>query len=226
MAKRAAQLDLIATDEQIGDPDRELLRCGYRYVIGVDEVGRGPLAGPVTCAAVALDRVAFAWCGGLNDSKQLSAARRAKQRELICREALAWSVVDVVASEVDALNVLHASLVGMTRAAIELVEACAWPVDDVALLVDGHMRLPGWHAKQQALVKGDSRSFAIAAASILAKEHRDSLMARYAERYPGYGFERHKGYPTRQHLEALRLQGVTPLHRRSFAPVRALLESD
>lgn len=223
MAERSHQLQLLAADEEIGDCDRELFACGRRFVIGVDEVGRGPLAGPVTCAAVALDVASLSWCTSLNDSKRLSARRREAACAMIGDSAPAWAIVNVEASRVDELNVLGASLHGMRRAAGEVMAACGWSPDEVALLVDGNAPLRHWEGEQRALVKGDARSFAIAAASILAKVHRDAQMVRYDGCYPGYGFARHKGYPTREHLEALQLRGVTPIHRRSFAPVRTII---
>lgn len=222
MAERSQQLQLLAADEEIGDCDRELFACGRRFVIGVDEVGRGPLAGPVTCAAVALDLASLSWCTDLNDSKRLSARRREVARAMIAEAAPAWAIVNVEAPQVDALNVLGASLHGMQLAAHEVMAACGWSADEVALLVDGNAALRGWNGVQRTLVKGDARSFAIAAASILAKVHRDAQMVRYESRYPGYGFARHKGYPTREHLTALQELGVSPIHRRSFAPVRAI----
>ncbi|MBE9539522.1 MAG: ribonuclease HII [Proteobacteria bacterium] len=181
---------------------------------GVDEVGRGPLAGDVVAAAVVLDPLRP--IVGLKDSKKLSAKRREELSGLIKERALAWSVARSSVAEIDQINILQASLLAMHRA----VEALAQVPDFV--LVDGN-RLPQWSFASRAVVKGDDRVAAIAAASILAKVQRDSELVSLEARYPGYGFARHKGYPTAAHLAALRELGVTPVHRRSFAPVKNLL---
>lgn len=182
---------------------------------GVDEVGRGPLAGDVVAAAVILDPARP--IAGLRDSKRLSAARREQLALLIRERALAWSVARATVAEIDRINILQASLLAMRRA----VEALDPQPDYV--LVDGN-RLPRWSYASEPVVKGDDRVLAIAAASILAKVQRDRELVELERRYPGYGFAAHKGYPTAAHLEALRSLGVTPVHRRSFGPVRALLQ--
>lgn len=185
-------------------------------IAGVDEVGRGPLAGDVVAAAVILDpRRPIA---GLRDSKRLSAARREVLAGVIRDRALAWSVARATVAEIDELNILQASLLAMQRAVEALVPQPGF------VLVDGN-RLPRWRYASQPVVKGDARVPAIAAASILAKVQRDGELAELECRYPGYGFAAHKGYPTAAHLAALRELGVTPVHRRSFAPVRRLLDS-
>ena len=181
---------------------------------GVDEVGRGPLAGDVVAAAVVLDPLRP--IPGLKDSKKLSAKRREELSVLIKERALAWSVARSSVAEIDQINILQASLLAMRRA----VEALVLVPDFV--LVDGN-RLPQWSFASQAVVKGDDRVAAIAAASIVAKVQRDSELVSLEAQYPGYGFARHKGYPTAAHLAALRELGVTPVHRRSFAPVKNLL---
>ena len=183
---------------------------------GVDEVGRGPLAGDVVAAAVILDPQRPVT--GLRDSKKLSAARREQLALEIREHALAWSVARATVAEIDEHNILQASLLAMHRAVLALVPQPAY------VLVDGN-RLPRWEYASQAVVKGDDRVPAIAAASILAKVHRDRELVALEQLYPGYGFAAHKGYPTARHLEALRRLGVTPVHRRTFGPVRALLES-
>lgn len=184
-------------------------------VCGVDEAGRGPLAGPVAVAAVILDPRRP--IEGLGDSKKLSQARREALAPLIRERALAWHLEFVSAADIDRLNILRATLEGMARAVRALQ-----PQADHAL-VDGN-RLPlGLPCPAQALVKGDAREPAIMAASILAKVGRDQLMVAMESRYPGYGFAVHKGYPTPMHLEALRRLGPCAEHRRSFAPVRACL---
>jgi len=181
---------------------------------GVDEVGRGPLAGDVVAAAVMLDPDRP--IAGLRDSKRLTHDRRVELAAQIREHALAWSVARASVEEIDRINILQASLLAMRRA----VEALAPQPDCV--LVDGN-RLPQWQYRAEAVVKGDDKVPAIAAASILAKVQRDAELVALDERYPGYGFAAHKGYPTKAHLEALQTLGVTPEHRRSFAPVKKVL---
>ncbi|MCB9531637.1 MAG: ribonuclease HII [Myxococcales bacterium] len=197
----------------------ELCRRGTPLVVGVDEVGRGPLAGPVTVAAIAITPCAVEWMRGLDDSKRLTEAAREAWVPTVRSSALAAVVVDVGVAEIDALNILAASLEGMRRAVAALCEQLGLG-RDVLVLVDGNKPIPGFAGNQRCLVRGDSRSLAIAGASVLAKVHRDSLMTELEQRYPGYGLGRHKGYPTRAHIEALERLGPTPEHRRSFAPVR------
>lgn len=181
---------------------------------GCDEAGRGCLCGPVSCAAVILPP-GFE-CEALNDSKQLSERQRDELRPLIEREALAWAVVMVDADEIDRINILNASIAGMHRALDRL------KVRPQHILVDGNrfkfymdpeskMDIP-----HHTVVKGDGKYMSIAAASILAKTHRDELMREYAQKYPGYGWERNAGYPTREHRAAIASLGITPIHRRSF----------
>lgn len=184
---------------------------------GVDEVGRGPLAGDVVAAAVILDPARP--IEGLRDSKKLTAARREQLAVEIREQALAWAVARASVAEIDELNILQASLLAMHRAVRALDPQPAY------VLVDGN-RLPRWDYASEPVVKGDDRVPAIAAASILAKVQRDGELQELELRYPGYGFGAHKGYPTPAHLAALRELGVTPAHRRSFGPVRALLVED
>jgi ribonuclease HII len=184
-------------------------------VAGVDEAGRGPLAGPVAVAAVILDPTRP--IAGLGDSKALSEARREALAPLVREYALAWHLEWVHPAEIDRINILQATLAGMSRALRALRPAPR------SALVDGN-RLPrDLPCPAQALVKGDAREPAIMAASILAKVARDEHMRALDQRFPGYGFALHKGYPTPEHLEALRRLGPCAEHRRSFAPVRALL---
>ncbi|MDR5867201.1 ribonuclease HII [Halomonas koreensis] len=181
---------------------------------GIDEVGRGPLVGPVVAAAVILDpRDPI---DGLTDSKKLTAKRREALDGEIRARALAFAVAEAGPEEIDALNIYHATHLAMRRA----IDALA-PAPE-HLLVDGN-RLPGHHVPGQAVVKGDLRHPAIAAASILAKVARDAGMLALDARHPDYGFARHKGYPTREHLAALERLGALPEHRRSFAPVKRQL---
>lgn len=187
---------------------------GFLCIAGVDEVGRGPLCGPVTAAAVVLDPARIP--AGLNDSKKLGARRRAQLAAEIMAVA-DYCVAHASVAEIDALNILQASHLAMCRAVAGLARA----PDHV--LVDGN-RLPrDLGISAQALVKGDARSVSISAASILAKQARDALMVDLAQQYPGYGWDRNAGYPTKDHLTALLNLGVTPVHRRSFAPVHNIL---
>ena len=183
-------------------------------IAGVDEVGRGPLAGDVVTAAVILDPVKP--IAGLNDSKKLTAARRESLAVQIKEEALCWSIARASVEEIDALNILQASLLAMHRAVQQLVPQPTY------VLVDGN-HLPTWPYASEPVIKGDARVPAIAAASILAKVQRDAELAALDELYPGYGFARHKGYPTAAHLQALVKLGVTAVHRKSYAPVKKLL---
>ncbi|MNR82059.1 Ribonuclease HII [compost metagenome] len=198
---------------------------GFGAVCGLDEVGRGPLAGPVVAAAVVLPRrgdadfeTAQQRLKGLTDSKLLSERQRERFYEIIPEVARAWAIAELSPAEIDRLNILRASQEAM-RLALAKVRRKLTP--DV-LLIDGHLVLPGIRKPQEALVKGDSRSISIAAASVLAKVYRDRKMARLHVDFPDYGFDRHKGYPTREHLEALERHGLTPHHRMSFAPCARL----
>ncbi|MEE8580249.1 MAG: ribonuclease HII [Myxococcota bacterium] len=191
-----------------------LLRRGVRVVAGVDEVGVGPLAGPVVAAAVVLpERVELP---GLRDSKRLSRTARDRLEAAIQQQAQAIAIGSVEPVEIDRLNIYRAALEAMRRA----VKALATPPDH--LLVDART-VPGVAAPQTAIVRGDDLDGSIAAASIVAKVHRDSIMDRLDAIYPGYGFGRHMGYGTPQHLAALQRLGPSPVHRRSFAPVAAFL---
>lgn len=183
----------------------------HRLVCGVDEAGRGPLAGPVCAAAVILDPARP--IPGLKDSKKLSAANRVRLAWEIRRHALAWSVAWASVEEIDRLNILNASLLAMQRA----VEALA--VRPELALIDGN-RCPVLRMPARAIVRGDALEPCISAASILAKTERDKEMRRLADIHPQYGFERHAGYPTPEHLAALALHGPSPCHRLSFGPVR------
>lgn len=194
------------------DDWQELLASGA-CVAGVDEAGRGPLAGAVFAAAVILDPERPV--AGLRDSKKLGAKRRESLAMSVRERALAWSVACASVAEIDALNILRASLLAMHRAVQGL------GVAPEAVLVDGN-RVPEWQWRGIAVVGGDDLVPAISAASVLAKVARDADMCCLEARYPGYGFAAHKGYPTAAHLEALRRLGASPVHRLSFAPVRAV----
>lgn len=185
-----------------------------RWIAGTDEVGRGPLAGEVVAAAVILDPATP--IPGLNDSKKLSDKQRQQLVMLIKERALALAIGRSSVMEIDNLNILQASLLAMRRA----VEAL--PLRPQFVYVDGN-HLPDWRYKSKAIVGGDAKIPAIAAASVLAKVTRDLEMEALDSLYPGYGLAKHKGYPTKQHLEALAKLGPSPIHRKSFAPVSALL---
>jgi ribonuclease HII len=182
------------------------------WIAGVDEAGRGPLAGPVVVAAVILDPAHP--IEGLADSKQLSATRREQLFTLIVAHTLAHAIVRVEAAEIDRVNILQATLAGMRRA----LEALA--ITPAQALIDGNRLPKALPCPARAIVRGDATEPAISAASILAKVARDRILCEYDARWPGYGFAQHKGYPVPGHLEALRRLGPCPEHRRSFAPVR------
>jgi ribonuclease HII len=192
-----------------------VLHVGPLGLCGVDEAGRGPLAGPVMAAAVMLDPAQP--IEGLRDSKKLSAAARERLAGEIRLRAAAWCVAEASVAEIDQLNILQATLLAMQRAVAGLARA----PDDV--WVDGN-RCPDWAWRSQAVVKGDDKVAAIAAASILAKTVRDQFMCGLHDDYPAYGFARHMGYGTTAHLAALKAHGACPQHRRSFAPVKLILD--
>lgn len=186
-------------------------------VCGVDEAGRGPLAGPVYAAAVILDPLRP--IEGLRDSKKLTEARRDELAPLIREHALAWSVAECSCEEIDSINILQATMLAMRRA-VEALHTLP-----TLALIDGN-RCPQMDVRAHAIVEGDDKVNAISAASILAKTARDAALVRLHDLYPQYGFDQHKGYGTPLHLERLRLHGPSPAHRRSFAPVRNLLQVD
>jgi len=184
-------------------------------ICGVDEAGRGPLAGPVYAAAVILDN--YRPIEGLNDSKKLSEKRRNYLALEIKQHALAWAIAEASAQEIDSINILRASLLAMRRA-VEMLK-----IRPHEVLVDG-LYCPDTGLPSRAIVRGDSTVASISAASILAKTARDSAMLLLHDTYPQYGFAAHKGYPTKAHLLALSMHGVTPEHRKTFRPVREVLQ--
>ena len=188
---------------------------GVKLVAGVDEVGRGPLCGPVIAAAVILDPARP--IAGLNDSKKLTTRQREALFDIICNQALAWSLGRAEVAEIDQLNILHATMLAMQRAVAGL------SVQPELAYIDGN-RCPTLACRAEAVVKGDSRVPEIAAASIIAKVTRDREMVVMDQQWPGYGIAGHKGYPTAAHMAALKKLGPAPIHRRSFKPVRVLLE--
>ena len=216
-----------------------------RYILGCDEVGRGPLAGPVTAACVVFPltlHADFPLFAELNDSKKLTAKKRESLVPCIESAAAAYAVVDLSPQEIDRLNILQASLTAMRMAVSqvvktlqdkallpikgtkEIVQRSLFEQDssheteqfDIFVVVDGNKKIPELIYPQEAYVKGDARSWSIAAASILAKVHRDTLMVEYDKIYPGYGFAKHAGYPTKFHRDAIEQLGLSPIHRRSF----------
>lgn len=189
-------------------------RTNFQLIAGVDEVGRGPLAGPVVAAAVILDPNNP--IEGLADSKKLSEKKRELLSEEIKQKALSWFIARADIEEIDSINILQASLLAMKRAVESLSHS-----PDLAL-IDGN-KLPDLNCQMEAIIKGDSKEACISAASIIAKVARDNEMVEMDKIYPGYGFAKHKGYPTKQHREAIETLGITPIHRRSYAPVQKLL---
>ena len=192
-----------------------------QLIVGVDEAGRGPLAGPVVAAAVVLGN---SYPEGLDDSKKLSAKRRAQLDEAI-RETCTWGLGVVEPLEIDRINILQATMRAMTLAVIELVKKLG--TEPQSILIDGnlspHGRCAEWRwPDAEPIIGGDALEPAISAASIIAKEWRDRMMCKAAEVHPHYGWERNKGYGTAEHMEALRMHGPSPLHRQSFAPVAQL----
>ena len=200
-------------------------RTTKAVIVGVDEAGRGPLAGPVVAAAVVLGPDTPA---GLADSKTLSAARRGVLEAAI-RQHCQWAVGVVEADDIDRLNILGATMLAMTKAVAALTEQLAGR-DVEIVLIDGNIspasRCTDWRWPARTIVRGDASEPCISAASIIAKEHRDRLMRAAAEVHPHYGWARNAGYGTAEHMAALRKHGATPLHRRSFAPVAAVIAAE
>ena len=187
--------------------ERELAAAGYKYICGVDEVGRGPLAGPVVCAAVIMPLEDL--IEGVDDSKKLTAKKREKLSELIREKAVACNICRIEPQIIDEINILQATRLGMKRA----VEGLQIKPDFV--LTDGNMTLY-IDIPQRSIIKGDMFSYSIGAASIVAKVYRDEIMKEYALSYPEYGFEKNMGYGTAVHIQAIKEKGLTPIHRRSF----------
>lgn len=205
--------------------ERKLFKSGYRYVFGVDEVGMGCLAGPVVVCAVAMTNHFYnkhhAKLKWLRESKLLLPHQREKfSAELLKEKDLAYSISTISPKIIDKINIYQSARLGMKNAIKKLK-----PNIDLKtiVLVDGKTKIKGVDYEQMAIVKGDRKIFAIACASIIAKVHRDKMMTRYAQKYPGYGFEKHKGYGTRYHQAQLTALGPCEIHRRSFAPVRKLV---
>lgn len=195
--------------------DRKFLHSNKEWIAGVDEAGRGPLAGPVVAAAVILPKdVDF---NGLTDSKQLTASERDMYFEQIKKNAIAYHIEIIAAEEIDRLNILEATKLAMTNALLQLKK---YP--DIALI--DAVQLDDLPFQQAAIIKGDDKSLSIAAASVLAKVTRDKWMEKYDELYPQYGFKKHKGYGTKAHMQAMKQYGICPIHRTSFRPVQQCMK--
>ena len=202
--------------------EKKLIKKGYKYIAGVDEAGRGPLAGPVVAACVVVDKD-FKLDNDcelikVTDSKKLSAKKREGLFKLIKEKAKAVEISVVSSEVIDKINILKASLLAMQKS----VEKCQFSADYV--LVDGSFKIPNLNTEQEAIPQGDAKVFTIAAASIIAKVSRDYLMTEYDKKYPQYEFPRHKGYGTKIHMEMINKYGPSPIHRKSFAPVKKALD--
>lgn len=193
--------------------EHALQQKGYRYIVGVDEVGRGPLAGPVVCAAVVMPLEEASLVVGVDDSKKLSEKKRETLAEEIRKKAIAYTMVEVSEQIIDEINILEATKLGMKRA-IEGLQLPDGSTPEV-VLTDGNMTLD-IALPQQSVVHGDALSYSIGAASIIAKVYRDHLMEEYAKEYPAYAFEKNKGYGTAAHIKAIKENGLCPIHRRTF----------
>lgn len=196
--------------------ERELWGGGFSFVAGVDEAGRGPLAGPVVIAAVIFEKGQKVPI--VNDSKKLSAKRRAALYNEITSSAKKYSIIVIEVEEIDTINILQSTYKGM-RKAVESLGVAEF------VLIDG-LPVPNMPIVSRSIVKGDAKSASIAAASILAKVYRDRLMDKYAELYPQYGFKKNKGYGTPEHIKALKEFGVLPIHRKTFEPIKSMLNKE
>jgi ribonuclease HII len=191
--------------------DKNFYSKGFQFIAGIDEAGRGPLAGPVVAAAVILP--VGIEISGLNDSKKLTEKKRESLFDIIKREAIASAIGIIDNKTIDRINILQATFRAMSKAVSKL------QLKPGLCLIDGNHKIPSLSLLQEAIVSGDAKSACIAAASILAKVTRDRLMLEYAKQYPIYGFEKHKGYGTKEHIEALKQHGACPIHRTTFSPV-------
>lgn len=216
-------------DYTMWDIEMEMRRKGYRVLVGVDEVGRGPLVGPVVACAVSLKSRKSSWSDKerllwalLKDSKKLSEKRR-EEAEAFIRDRFFVGIGRVEAETIDRINILHASFLAMKQAITQWKREMTLE-EKTIFLVDGNQTIENMSIEQLSIIQGDAKVKCIAAASIVAKVFRDKEMEVLAREYPFYGFERHKGYGTKDHMEALRRLGPTPQHRKSFAPVRKCLK--
>ena len=195
--------------------ERALQAKGYRYIVGVDEVGRGPLAGPVVCAAVVMPLEEAELIVGVDDSKKLSAKKREILAEEIKEKAIAYTMVEVSEKTIDEINILEATKLGMKQAIESLRLPAEYNAQPEIVLTDGNMTLDV-ALPQHSVIHGDALSYSIGAASIIAKVYRDSMMDEYAKEYPHYGFEKNKGYGTAAHIQGIKEYGLCPIHRRTF----------
>ena len=193
---------------ELKEIDKSYFKKGYNYICGIDEVGRGPLAGPVVVAAVIMPKDSM--IEGVNDSKKVSEKKREKLYELIIEEAISYSVGIVDQNEIDRINILNATKAGLTEAVRTL------KVKPELILVDALTNIDTCGVPYHSIIKGDAKSYSIAAASIIAKVTRDRIMREWDKVYPQYGFEKHKGYGTAAHISAIKENGLCPLHRLSF----------
>ena len=193
---------------ELKEIDKSYFKEGYNYICGIDEAGRGPLAGPVVVAAVIMPKDSM--IEGVNDSKKVSEKKREKLYELIIEEAISYSVGIVDQNEIDRINILNATKAGLTEAVRTL------KVKPELILVDALTNIDTCGVPYQSIIKGDAKSYSIAAASIIAKVTRDRIMREWDKVYPQYGFEKHKGYGTKQHTQALLEYGACPIHRKTF----------
>ena len=189
--------------------ERVLIANGCKYIAGVDEVGRGPLAGPVVCAAVVMPLDEESLVVGVDDSKKISEKKRETLAEQIKQRALAYTIIEIDEKTIDEINILEATKLGMKRA-IESLQ-----IQPDAVLTDGNMTINITHP-QKSVIHGDALSYSIGAAIIIAKVHRDKKMVELAKTYPDYGFEKNKGYGTAEHIKGIKEKGLCPIHRRSF----------
>ena len=194
--------------EKLKEIENELYSKGFNKICGIDEAGRGPLAGPVVVAAVVMPEDSF--IEGVNDSKKVSEKKREKLYDEITNSAVAWGVAIIDQKEIDDINILNATKKGLTMAVMELSEK-----PDI-ILVDALTGIDTLGIPYQSIIKGDAKSYSIAAASIIAKVTRDRIMRQWDEIYPEYGFEKHKGYGTKAHIEVIKNKGICPIHRKSF----------
>ena len=195
--------------------ERALEAQGYRYIVGVDEVGRGPLAGPVVCAAVVMPLSDADLIVGIDDSKKLSEKKREQLAEEIKKKAIAYTMVEVSEKTIDQINILEATKLGMKQAVETLVLPEKLNAKPEIVLTDGNMTLD-IALPQQSVIHGDALSYSIGAASIIAKVYRDHLMDKFAKTYPMYAFEKNKGYGTAAHIQGIKEHGLCPIHRRTF----------
>lgn len=189
--------------------ERELIKQGVKYIAGVDEVGRGPLAGPVVCCAVIMPLDENELVVGVDDSKKVPVKKREELSKTLKERALCYTVVEIDEKTIDEINILEATKLGMKRAIESL------PIAPEIVLTDGNMTLD-ISFPQKSIIHGDALSYSIGSASIIAKVHRDALMDEYAKEYPHYAFEKNKGYGTKAHIDGIKEHGLCPIHRRTF----------